>query len=143
MDVYRSRDGEIHAIVPRQRLLVRRGEVQNGVTVRDEHLIDATRRLVEQLDGIWGAFCCQCRRAPGGEPRFFEINPRFGGGVPLAIAAGADLPLYLLQEALGLPITSQLGAFTDRLLMVRYDDALYRQIDDITQLPGYDVPEFR
>jgi len=143
MDVYRSRDGVIHAIVPRQRLLVRSGEVQKGVTVRDEHLIDVTRQLVEQLDGLWGAFCCQCRREPGGEPRFFEINPRFGGGVPLAIQAGADLPLYLLQESLGLPITSQFGTFTDGLLMLRYDDALYRQIDDVTQLPGYDKPEFR
>jgi carbamoyl-phosphate synthase large subunit len=143
IDVYRSRDGEIHAIVPRQRLMVRGGEVQKGVTVRDEHLMDATRQLVEQLDGIWGAFCCQCRRTPGGEPRFFEINPRFGGGVPLAIAAGANLPLYLLQEALGLPITSQCGQFTDHLLMLRYDDDLYRHIDDLTHLPGYAKPEFR
>ncbi len=143
MDVYRSRDGLIHAIVPRQRLLVRSGEVQQGVTVLDEHLIDATRQLVEQLDGLWGAFCCQCRREPGGEPRFFEINPRFGGGVPLAIAAGADLPLYLLQETLELPITSQFGQFTDGLLMLRYDEALYQQVNDVAQLPGYTKPMFR
>ena len=143
IDVYRSRDGEIHAIVPRQRLMVRGGEVQTGITVADEQLMDATRRLVEQFDGLWGALCCQCRREPGGEPRFFEINPRFGGGVPLAIVAGADVPLYLLQEVLGMPITSQCGQFTDRLLMLRYDEALYRQIDDATTLPGYDKPEFR
>jgi carbamoyl-phosphate synthase large subunit len=143
MDVYRSRDGEIHAIVPRQRLMVRGGEVQKGVTVNDPHLIDATRQLVQKLDGIWGAFCCQCRREPGGEPRFFEINPRFGGGAPLSIAAGVDLPRYLLQEVLGMPITSNCGEFMDRLVMLRYDEALYRQVDDVTQLPGYDAPEFR
>jgi carbamoyl-phosphate synthase large subunit len=143
MDVYRSRDDEIHAIVPRQRLIVRGGEVQKGVTVNDPHLIDATRQLVEKLEGIWGAFCCQCRREPGGEPRFFEINPRFGGGVLLSIAAGVNLPLYLLQEVLGMPITSNCCEFTDRLVMLRYDEALYRQVDDVTHLPGYDEPEFR
>jgi len=143
MDVYRSRDGEIHAIVPRQRLSVRGGEVQNGITVADPQLIEATRKLVEQLGDIWGAFCCQCRREPGGAPRFFEINPRFGGGAPLSIAAGADLPRYLLQEVLGLPMTSQFGQFTDRLLMTRYDEGLFRQVDAPTTLPGYDHPEFR
>ena len=143
VDVYRSRDGEIHAIVPRQRLMVRGGEVQKAVTIKDAQLEDATRTLVADLDDIWGVFCCQCRREIGGEPRFFEINPRFGGGAPLAIAAGADLPLYLLQEVLGMPITSRCGEFTERLLMLRYDEGLYQQIEDVTQLPGYDTPEFR
>ena len=33
--------------------------------------------------------------------RFIEINPRFGGGAPLGIAAGADYPGWLMQELLG------------------------------------------
>ena len=60
--------------------------------------------FAEHLDGMWGVFCCQCRRSGTGPVRFFEINARFGGGAPLSIAAGANLPLYLLQEVLDLPI---------------------------------------
>ena len=74
---------------------------------------------------------------------FFEVNPRFGGGAPLSIAAGADLPLYLLQEVLGMPITASVGDFTDQLLMLRYDDALFVQVDDCSDLPGFDTPHFQ
>jgi len=144
IDVYRSRDGKVHCVVPRQRLVVRSGEVEKAMTVHDDALIEAGRRLGELVDGLWGVFCCQCRRGADGEsPRFFEINPRFGGGSPLSIAAGANLPLYLLQEVMGRPITAKLGEFTDKLLMLRYDDALYVQADDIQNLPGYRSPQFR
>jgi len=140
IDVYRSRDGQVRCVVPRQRLVIRTGEVEKGITVKDEGLMDAARRLAGKLTGLWGVFCCQCRRDPAGTDRFFEINPRFGGGAPLSIAAGANLPLYLLQDVLGLPITAELGNFADRMLMMRYDDALFVQVDDPSSLPGYNQP---
>ncbi len=143
IDVYRSRDGQVRCVVPRQRLVVRSGEVEKGVTVNDDKLIEAAVRLGGQLGGLWGVYCCQCRCDPDGEPRFFEINPRFGGGAPLSIAAGANLPLYLLQEVLGLPITAEVGKFTDKLVMLRYDEAIFLQVDDISSLPGYNQPIFR
>jgi len=143
IDVYRSRDGQVRCVVPRQRLMVRSGEVEKGVTLKDEQLIDATTRLASVMGDIWGVFCCQCRRAEGGLPYFFEINPRFGGGAPLSIAAGADLPLYLIQEVLGLEITGKVGDFTDHLLMMRYDEAVFQQVNDLASLPGFDTPQFR
>ena len=146
VDVYRSRTGQVHSIVPRQRLSVRSGEVEKGVTVKDQAVMAAARDLAERLEGIWGVFCCQCRRpqqSADSRPRFFEINPRFAGGAPLAIAAGANLPLYLLQEVLGRPITGKVGDFTDRLLMLRYDEAVFTQVDDVSSLPGCETPKFR
>jgi carbamoyl-phosphate synthase large subunit len=145
VDVYRSRDGAVRCVVPRQRLTVRAGEVQKGITWNHPEIISAATRLAEALDGLWGAFCCQCRlpEAEGDPPRFFEVNPRFGGGVPLAVAAGANLPRYLLEEVLGLPISAECGRFTDRLLMIRYDQSVFVQVDDPSSLPGYDTPQFR
>ncbi len=143
IDVYRRRTGEIECIVPRQRLIVRSGEVDLGVTVHDEELIEATRKLVELMDGLWGVFCCQCRRPEGQAPYFFEINPRFGGGAPLSIEAGANLPLYLIQEVLGLPITSNSGKFTPNMLQMRYSGEFYKQVDDPSTLPGFKSPLFK
>ena len=142
-DAYRSRDGQVRCAVPRLRLRVRSGEVQKAVTINDPVLIDATCRLAGCLAGLWGAFCCQCRVGEDRLPRFFDINPRFGGGVPLTIAAGANIPLYLLQEVLHLPITAQLGLFTEHLVMARYDDAVFRQVDDPSDLPGFHSPLFQ
>ncbi len=144
IDVYRDRGGEVRCVVPRQRLAVRSGEVEKGVTVRDAELIEAATRLSGELGDMWGVFCCQCRRVPGGPPRFFEINPRFGGGAPLSVAAGADLPLYLLEEVLGRPVSARPGEFTDGLLMLRYDDAVFVDASgDPDALPGFDTPLFR
>ncbi|MCY2926140.1 MAG: ATP-grasp domain-containing protein [Planctomycetota bacterium] len=144
VDVYRSRSGDIRRIVPRQRLVVRSGEVEKAITVKDAQLIEATARLAGRLDGLWGVFCCQCRREPGQPPRFFEINPRFGGGAPLSIAAGANLPLYVIQEVLGLPgDDGPVDGFVENMLMLRYEEACFSRVDDPTSLPGYNSPIFR
>ena len=143
LDIYRRRDGQVVCVVPRQRLAIRSGEVEKGLTVNDPELIDVGRRLGEKLDGVWGVVNAQCRRPPGGVATFFEINPRFGGGAPLAIAAGADLPRYVLEETLGLPVSARLGDFRANLLMLRYDQALFVEIDDVSSLPGLDEPDKR
>ncbi len=143
VDVYRARDGEIKCIVPRQRLVVRSGEVDQGVTVYDEELFAETRKLVSLMDGLWGVFCCQCRRPEGKQPHFFEINPRFGGGAPLSIAAKADLPKYLLQEVLGKPIEAKVGQYTRNLLMLRYSAQITQTVDDPSGLPGFETPLFK
>ena len=143
MDVYRTRDGQVPCVVPRQRLQVRSGEVEHAITVNDETLIQLTVRLSQFLGDLWGVFCCQCRRDDDGRVRFFEINPRFGGGVPLSIAAGADLPFYLLEELLGRPVSAKLGQFADHLLMLRYDEAVFTRATDPDDLPGYETPRFR
>lgn len=144
IDIYRSRDGEVRCVVPRQRLVIRSGEVEKGITVKDENLIEEARRFASMIDGLWGVYCCQCRRGnDGSRPRFFEINSRFGGGSLLSIAAGANLPMYLVQEVLGLPITATLGEFTDKLLMLRYDEAVYVPVSDPGSLPGFTSPLIR
>ena len=143
LDIYRTRAGQIKCVVPRQRLAIRAGEVEKGLTVRDEELIACGVRLGENLDGIWGVINAQCRRPPGNEPHFFEINPRFGGGAPLAVAAGANLPRYVLEERLGLPVSARLGEFTPNLLMLRYDEGVFIQAQDPTALPAFDTPEKR
>jgi carbamoyl-phosphate synthase large subunit len=142
LDVYRARDGAVRCVVPRQRLQVRSGEVETGVTVDDAELIQAGQALIESIDGLWGVCCCQCIRPPGEPPRFFEINPRFGGGAPLSIAAGADLPRYLLEEVTGREISAT-GSFRAKLLMSRYDEAVFREVGRIDDLPGSDRPRFR
>jgi len=146
LDVYRTRGGKVCSVVPRQRLAVRSGEVEKGITVKDDSLITSAVTLAEALGDLWGVFCCQCRRdGPGGEARFFEINPRFGGGVPLSITAGANLPLYLLQEVLGREVTARVGEFAEGVLMLRYDRAAFVRTEpaDLPDLPGYDTPSFR
>ncbi|MDY7009787.1 MAG: ATP-grasp domain-containing protein [Planctomycetota bacterium] len=143
LDIFRSKSGKVLSVVPRQRLAIRAGEVEKGLTVKDDELIEAGVRLGENLDGLWGVVNAQCRRPAGKKAHFFEINPRFGGGVLLAIDAGADLPKYVLEETLGLPVSARLGEFEPDRLMLRYDEAVFVHADNPSELPGFDTPQKR
>jgi carbamoyl-phosphate synthase large subunit len=139
VDVFRGRDGTVHCIVPRLRMVVRSGEVEKGITIRDKRVMEDSAKLAGLLGDLWGVFCCQCKIETGGRPRFFEVNPRFGGGSPLSIAAGANLPRYVLQEILGKPIDKDID-FQENMMMLRYDQAVFTVEKNPESLPGFDSP---
>ena len=143
IDVYRKRDGKLVSAVPRQRLAVRSGEVEKGLTVNSKFLTDLAGQVNSVLDGLWGVYCIQCRLSNSAEPLIIEINPRFGGGVPLSIAAGVNFPLYLIQETLSLELTPGAREFIDNMLMLRFDQAVFRQITQEEAFPDNHPPIFR
>jgi carbamoyl-phosphate synthase large subunit len=118
--------------VPRRRLETRAGEISKGYTVRDPELERWGRRVAERLPGAWGPITLQCFRRPDQSLAFIEINPRFGGGFPLAWRAGADYPRWLLEWALGLPSTASAEAWRGNVAMLRYDDAVFVPGDALT-----------
>ena len=128
LDIFTDFAGEPRCVVPRQRIEVRGGEVSKSLTVKDGELIEVGMRAVRALGGGRGPITVQCFRTPAGRVTVIEINPRLGGGVPLAIAAGADIPAWTIQCARGEPAgggqIDPLG-FQDRLVMLRYDEAVF------------------
>lgn len=124
MDILNDFEGRTIAVVPRERIEVRSGEVSKSLTVKDGELIEQTRVVAEALGGI-GPLTIQAFKKENGEIIFTEINPRFGGGVPLAFAAGVNYPMLLSKMLAGEKVPPQLGRFQDGLYMLRYDEALY------------------
>jgi len=122
LDVYVGLNGAPRCVVPRARWQVRGGEVCKGVVVKDLDIMNAGRHLVETLGpSVRGIVTLQCIVTPEHRIRFIEINPRFGGGAPLAIAAGADFPGWLLQELRGQTPAIAFDGFQHGLCMLRYD----------------------
>jgi carbamoyl-phosphate synthase large subunit len=111
--------------VPRLRLEVRGGEVSKGRTVKDRAIMAVGRRVVESFGGCIGVITIQCIRTPDGRIRVIEINPRFGGGNPLSIRAGADFPYWILRALCGRESVIRLDGFRDRLDMLRYDESVF------------------
>ncbi len=124
IDVFCDLRGIARCAVPRQRLEVRAGEVSKGVTVKDRAMMDAASRLVTALGGCRGCITLQCFRQPEGRFVFFEANLRFGGGYPLAYAAGANFPGWILRMVAGQEI-APFDGWEDDLLMLRFDDAIF------------------
>lgn len=123
-----NRRGEAVCAVPRERLAVRAGEVSKGRAVKEPALMDLASRVAERLPGAYGALNVQIFWDEStGELNVIEINPRFGGGYPLAWRAGARYSQWLIEEALSLPSTAGPHNWRDGLVMLRYDDAVFME----------------
>jgi len=124
VSLYFDERGVLKCAVPHERLRVRSGEVEKGVTVRDTALTAMAWRLGDTLKGARGAMCFQTRMDSNGQPSIFEINARFGGGYPLAHRAGAPFTSWMLEERLNLPRTAG-DEWEEHVLMLRFDDAVF------------------
>ena len=119
-DAFVDSKGTVIDVVPRRRLEVRDGEVSKAITVRDRRIVDEVVRLIRAMPGAYGVLTVQLF-ATGDELNFIEVNPRFGGGFPLAYHAGADMVAYLIRDFLGHKLTWQ-DTWQNSTLMLRYDD---------------------
>lgn len=125
IDVLVDFSGNIRSVVPRLRIETRAGEVSKGLTVKNKLLIEASKKVVKALPGPLGCITLQCFITNDGEITFIEINPRFGGGVPLSFEAGADFPKYIIQWMNGEETHNRIDDWMDGLAMLRYDEAIF------------------
>lgn len=124
-DAYVDFNGEVRCVVPRKRLETRAGEVSKGLTVRDPDIINSVIDCVNKLPHAVGCMTVQCFKLDeSGEIAFIEINPRFGGGHPLSIHAGANFPKWIVQELLYGTCDAGFDNWIDDLAMLRFDDEI-------------------
>lgn len=124
VDTYYDKQGDLKCVVPRKRIFVRCGEVNKGVTHKNKIFYFIQEKL-KYIEGARGCLTMQfffnkkTERIIG-----IEINPRFGGGYPLSYLAGANFPMWIIEEYL---LNKSIEVFNDwkeNLLMLRYDDEI-------------------
>lgn len=121
VDAYYNKSGDLSCLVPRQRIEVRGGEVNKGVTRRN-HVYDYLLPKLKKLKGARGCITVQVfSNQETGRFAALEINPRFGGGYPLSYSAGANYPGWLLDEYLLQKEITFFDNWEADLLMLRYD----------------------
>lgn len=128
VDVFVDFEGRVRCVVPRRRLEVRAGEVSKAITIKNPEIMRQAQSLIEVLGAGPGVITIQCFLTKNGLVRFTEINPRFGGGVPLSIKAGAGFPRWLIQLWLGQNPRIKPDGWREHLVMSRYDDAVWFQM---------------
>jgi len=124
-DVYVDFGMKVRCVIPRKRIEVRAGEVSKGKTVKQLRIMSEAAGLVEALGAGPGVITVQLFLTEDGKIKFIEVNPRFGGGVPLSIKAGANFPKWILQELLGKRTSIKFDGFKNNLIMLRYDDEIW------------------
>ena len=135
IDVLCDREGQPLSIVPRERVVIRAGVIDRGRTVADPGLIELARAACDAIRFV-GPLNIQCRMRRG-EPVIFEINPRFSGGIPLTIQAGADFPEMLLRLALGRRVAPQVGRFRHDLWMTSFESSFFIEAPNLQA--GFDA----
>lgn len=88
IDIFCDWNGNPISIVPRERLQVRAGEVLKTQICMDQTMIEESKALCKAFKPC-GPMTVQLIRDAAGVDWFIEINPRFGGGAPLSMKAGA------------------------------------------------------
>jgi len=125
VDMYYGKDNKVKCIVPRERIKIRAGEINKGLTEKEpltQYLLDR----LETIEGCVGCICIQLFLNKVTEDVVgIEINPRFGGGYPQTYAAGGNYPEYLIREYFLGEKIEYFDGWKDHQLMLRYDDAVY------------------
>ena len=120
--------GNVISVVPRERMVIRSGVTDRGQTLYHPEMIRLAVSAANALD-IRGPANIQVK-LDGETAKIFEINPRFSGGIPLTIGAGADFPAWLIEMCLGRRVRPCIGKFRDRLIMACYESAVFLPDDE-------------
>jgi carbamoyl-phosphate synthase large subunit len=123
VDLLADFGSRVLSVVPRLRQVVLNGESYVSRTVNEPALIRESTRLAEELKLV-GHNTIQCF-FDGSRVKFIEVNPRFGGGAALGIAAGADTPDMLIRLLADEPVQPCIADYQADLVMLRYSEDLF------------------
>lgn len=124
VDIFCDFDGNPIYITPRIRQVVRAGEVLKTKVCHDEQIISEMKQLIADFKPC-GAITVQLiRDNKTGVDWYIEINPRFGGGAPLSMKAGANAACTMLRLLAGEMISYQPNAASDGSIYSRFDQCV-------------------
>jgi carbamoyl-phosphate synthase large subunit len=129
VDVCSDFDGRVISAVPRERLVIRAGVSDKGITRRNKPVLEFACHVAESLQLV-GPANIQCMW-DGNKASLIEVNPRFSGGIPLTIESGADFPAWLVQMRAGRRIRPQIGMFQENLTMMSFEDSVFARADEL------------
>jgi carbamoyl-phosphate synthase large subunit len=119
-----ANEGKAVIAVPRLREATTGGITTKSVIREERDIIEYAAKVVERLklNGIIGV---QIRRDRQNTPKIVEINPRIQGTIVHCTAAGINLPVLAVKQALGIPPTKAELTVQWGTRMVRYWREVY------------------
>lgn len=119
VDAFCDYEGNPILITPRIRLAVRAGEVLKTEITQDKTIIEEIRKVLFDFKPRGPITIQLIRDNKSGDDYYIEINPRFGGGSPLSMKAGADSAEMTLRILNGekveyVPLAAEDGAVYSR-----------------------------
>lgn len=123
VDIFCDYEGKPIYIIPRIRLAVRAGEVLKTEIAMDEKIIAECRELVAGFQPCGPMTVQLIQQKMTGDNYYIEINPRFGGGAPLSMKAGARSAEAILKMLSGEAV-KYMDEIDDGAVYSRFDQSV-------------------
>jgi len=117
--------GETVSIFTKKKLLMRAGETDKAVSVKDPALFRLLERFIR--DSGWRGQIDIDIFKIGAEYYISEVNPRFGGGYPHAYECGCDHMTLIRRNLEGLANERNIGAYEAGVIMMKYNEVMVRK----------------
>lgn len=124
IDIFCDHEGNPVYITPRERIAVRAGEVLKTKMVQNQRMIEEMQALIADFHPCGQITVQLIREKNTGEDYYIEINPRFGGGAPESIKAGADSAEAVIRMLRGESLSYVPGAAEDGAIYSRFDQSI-------------------
>jgi carbamoyl-phosphate synthase large subunit len=124
IDIFCDFEGNPIFITPRIRLAVRAGEVLKTEIAQDEKIISEIKQLIAEYKPCGQITVQLIREKNTGDDYYIEINPRFGGGSPLSIKAGADSAEAIIRLLNGEKLSYIENAAENGAVYSRFDQSI-------------------
>ena len=111
-------------IIPRIRQAVRAGEVLKTKIDMDQQIIKEMKQIIKVFNPCGPITIQLIKDNKTGDNYYIEINPRFGGGAPLSMKAGARSAEVILQMINDEEVTYQPDACNDGAVFSRFDQSV-------------------
>lgn len=110
---------KVISIFSKEKVVMRAGETDKARSIRSEALFNIIANLVTKA-GLVGPIDVDLFDI-NGEYYISEINPRFGGGYPLAYECGCNFPKYIINNLKGTANEPKIGNYEENVYMMKHD----------------------
>ncbi len=109
---------EVVSIFTKKKILMRSGETDKAVSMKDPVLFALIERFVNE-SGFVGQIDVDIFDVDG-EYYISEVNPRFGGGYPFAFECGCNHMALIENNIAGQANSKNIGSYDDGIVMMKY-----------------------
>lgn len=115
---------KIVSIFVKEKIAMRAGETDKAKSIKSEKLFSVIEKLVTK-SGLVGPIDIDVFDI-NGEYYISEINPRFGGGYPLAYECGCNFPKYIINNLKGIANEPEIGCYKINTYMMKHDSLIIK-----------------
>lgn len=124
IDIFCDFDGNPIYITPRERVQVRAGEVLKTKICMNKVKIEESKKIIAKFKPCGPMTVQLIQDEITGDNYYIEINPRYGGGAPLSMKAGARSAEALLKLLTGESVEYQEGIGCNGAVYSRFDQSV-------------------